>query len=132
MKRSVAPYTRIPNALFDALLVSSSRLTKAEFRCLLVIIRFTVGFKRPIASLARSFISEALGSMDVNDIGKALESLVGKNIIQRISVGRGRRSSEYAINPIPYWFTKENVPLPEERVIHIKKWDKKPVTKFTF
>jgi phage replication O-like protein O len=54
-------YTKLPNELFDWLILVAGQLTKRETACLLAIIRYTIGFNRESARLSNSFLAKATG-----------------------------------------------------------------------
>ena len=69
-------YTKLPNELFDWLIMVSGQLTKRETSCLLAIIRFTKGFNRKSARLSNSFLANAtgIGEQHIPTTLKKLES----------------------------------------------------------
>ncbi|WP_078434252.1 replication protein [Metabacillus halosaccharovorans] len=82
-------YTRIANEILEQIV--KTNLNGTQLKIIMVIWRYTYGFKRKQHELSSSFISESLGGKDRKNVGKELKNLIERKFI--IVVGRGKRGA---------------------------------------
>jgi phage replication O-like protein O len=105
-------YTQVPDEVFDELM---GRLSGAEFKVLMYIIRRTFGFKKQADNISLSQIADGITTktgkvldhgtgLGKTSVARALQSLEEKNIIvryRRQSHERGYEATTYALNLHP-------------------------------
>lgn len=101
-------YVRVANALFDAWLQASSRLSKRESVVFMAVVRETYGWQRKIAPMTAATAARLTG-FDASDCRKAISSLADQGLI--VVENRGRKNQQ--IGPQKdhsRWFSGANHP----------------------
>lgn len=80
-------YLRMQHDCFDALAVIP--LTDSERRVMMVVIRYTVGFRRYDADLSNKFIASFLGNITEQHAGRCINHLCKRGFIKILSKGIG-------------------------------------------
>ena len=88
-------FTMIPNDIIETL--AKTYMTPAESKLILAIIRKTIGYHKEIDLISYSQFEKATG-LDRRHVGRAIQELVDRNIIETTDAG-ARRMSEYKVNP---------------------------------
>ncbi len=88
-------FTAIPNELLEA--VYSAKFTVTELRTVLVVIRFTYGFRRNSAELSLSFLS-SMTEIPKRTIERAITALIANKVIFSVSGGSRKDSRMLGVN----------------------------------
>ena len=81
-------FTQVPHQLEEAL-AQATDLWKSEYRLMMVVQRFTLGFHRLEARLSSEWIAKQL-SIDRRNVQRTLRSLENRGILARLDPGGGR------------------------------------------
>lgn len=92
-------YTKLPNELFDWLILVAGQLTKRETACLLAIIRYTIGFNRKSARLSNSYLAKATGIREQH-IPETLRKLSSTGYIEIKNEGGNKTKVITFIGPL--------------------------------
>ncbi|MNW38929.1 Bacteriophage replication protein O [compost metagenome] len=88
-------YTRVANEILEA--VARAPFNGTQYGIILIIWRYTYGFKRKSHQLATRFIAEAIQS-DLSGVKAELNKLIERKVIQVIREGNGPRPRTIALN----------------------------------
>ena len=78
---STAPrYTKLPNSLLDWIFSPQADLSLREMKVMMVVFRFTYGYRRPSAPLSNGFVSGLTG-INPADVNRAFASLCEKSLL---------------------------------------------------
>ena len=99
-------FTAIPDEIFEA--IYTAKFTATELKTVLVVARFTYGFRRKFTPLSMSFLSAATG-VTQRSIERAIASLTEKGVILSVPGGSRKDSKMLGINKNYTEWSTENV-----------------------
>lgn len=80
-------YTRIANGILEQ--VARHKFNGTQLRILLVIWRYTYGYKRKEAEFSLSFLAQAIGAAR-SQVDRELSALIGRNVLEVVAGGNGK------------------------------------------
>jgi phage replication O-like protein O len=80
-------YTRIANEILEQ--AARHRFNGTQFRILLIVWRYTYGYRRKEADFSLSFLAEAIGAAR-SQVDRELTALIERNVLEVVAGGSGR------------------------------------------
>ncbi|GIN60503.1 hypothetical protein J27TS8_04960 [Robertmurraya siralis] len=102
-------HTRIANEILEQ--IAKTNLNGAQFRIVMVIWRYTYGFRRKEHEISLAFLAKAIDSQRAH-VNRELKSLIDRNIVRSVGIGK-RRGRILSFNKNYEEWTEQPVSSPE-------------------